>query len=246
MTAHLFGGRRRRAASEGDTIPVTTNLHIWLRADLGITLNGSTVSTWADQSGNGNDGTQGTAANQFGYDASGFNGQACVTAPNTTPRWVEFANTIAGATAVEIFIVFNKATDPSDAAPSGEGGLWKLGTDASPDHIPHPDASTYCGAGSNSRRSMGNIAGTWADPSILNISSAAGSYIARLNGTAIHTDAANTVAVNADPKLGAFSTSYFIEGKIAEFALYRNATLSAGDRTLVHAYLGTRYSITVA
>jgi hypothetical protein len=36
----------------------TTGLQLWLRADAGVTLKGSTVSRWADQSGNGNHATQ--------------------------------------------------------------------------------------------------------------------------------------------------------------------------------------------
>jgi hypothetical protein len=43
---------------------------LWLRADLGVTLNGSTVSAWADQSGNGNNASQGTAASQPTYNAT--------------------------------------------------------------------------------------------------------------------------------------------------------------------------------
>ena len=36
----------------------TTGLQLWLKADAGVTLNGSTVSKWSDQSGNGNDAIQ--------------------------------------------------------------------------------------------------------------------------------------------------------------------------------------------
>jgi hypothetical protein len=43
---------------------------LWLRADLGVTLNGSTVSAWADQSSAGNHASQGTAANQPTYSAT--------------------------------------------------------------------------------------------------------------------------------------------------------------------------------
>lgn len=47
------------------------DLIAWYRADLGITLNGSDVSQWDDQSGNGNNLVQATAANQPFYDTSG-------------------------------------------------------------------------------------------------------------------------------------------------------------------------------
>lgn len=47
---------------------------LWLRANRGVTLNGATVSAWADQSGNGNNATQGTAANQPTYGSATFAG----------------------------------------------------------------------------------------------------------------------------------------------------------------------------
>lgn len=48
----------------------------WCRSDLGITLNGSTVSAWADQSGNGKNYSQGTAASQPTYTTNLLNGYA--------------------------------------------------------------------------------------------------------------------------------------------------------------------------
>ena len=59
-----------------------SNLSLWLRADEGITTSGSLVSSWSDQSGNGNDAVQGNSSfqpslstNQINYnDAIYFDG----------------------------------------------------------------------------------------------------------------------------------------------------------------------------
>ena len=61
----LFGGPKLWRPTE-----ITTAL--WLDAEdtSTITLNGATVSQWADKSGNGRNATQATAANQPGYSAS--------------------------------------------------------------------------------------------------------------------------------------------------------------------------------
>lgn len=44
-----------------------SGLKLWLRSDLGVTLVGSKVSAWADQSGNANHATQGTDAKRPTY-----------------------------------------------------------------------------------------------------------------------------------------------------------------------------------
>ncbi|MEM7297823.1 MAG: hypothetical protein AAF391_06115, partial [Bacteroidota bacterium] len=57
--------------SPGD---ISTNLALWLDASNGVTLNGSTVSQWADQSGNGNPASQATADAQPVFQAGDLNG----------------------------------------------------------------------------------------------------------------------------------------------------------------------------
>ena len=49
---------------------LTTNLKLWVRADDGITLNGSTVSEWTDQGPAGNDAKQATVASQPTYNGT--------------------------------------------------------------------------------------------------------------------------------------------------------------------------------
>lgn len=70
---HLFGARK---ALDPRSIP---GLALYLRADRGITLDASgNVETWADQSGNGNNVTQATAAQRPSYVSGAFGGKAGV------------------------------------------------------------------------------------------------------------------------------------------------------------------------
>jgi PKD repeat protein len=52
------------------SVAVADSLRLWLRADRGTTLNGSTLSSWLDQSSNNLNATQATAANQPTFVAS--------------------------------------------------------------------------------------------------------------------------------------------------------------------------------
>lgn len=51
---------------------------LWLRADLGVTLSDDKVTNWADQSGNGNDASQATPANQPTWKESSFGEQPSI------------------------------------------------------------------------------------------------------------------------------------------------------------------------
>ncbi len=51
-----------------------SGLKLWLKSDVGVTLNSGNVSNWADQSGNGNDVFQPSASNQPAYVLNTLNG----------------------------------------------------------------------------------------------------------------------------------------------------------------------------
>ena len=56
----------------------TAGLQLWLKADAGVTLKGSTVSKWADQSGNGNDAIQLDSARQPLFVKDGLSGKPTI------------------------------------------------------------------------------------------------------------------------------------------------------------------------
>lgn len=63
-------GARSSFGAASFTPKSIATIRAWYRADLGVTLNGSTVSAWADQSGNAYNLTQSTAGQQPLYSAS--------------------------------------------------------------------------------------------------------------------------------------------------------------------------------
>lgn len=64
-------GRSRPSTRSWLPTDLGASLALWLRSDLGITLNGGNVSAWADQSSNARHFTQGTAGAQPTYDTGG-------------------------------------------------------------------------------------------------------------------------------------------------------------------------------
>jgi len=73
------GALRKHPRLSFDPRNMQTPLLVWVRSDLSITMNGSTVSGWADMSGEGNDFAQATAADQPSLSSAGLGGRAELT-----------------------------------------------------------------------------------------------------------------------------------------------------------------------
>ncbi len=122
-------------------LPVTNGLKLFLIADKGITI-GTGVSAWADQSGNGNDVSQGTPASQPAFVSSWRNGKAALQgASGKSLARASFTGgaiaqpmtmVVAGSWAPTPTTVMIDGTGASNRTLVGKdtGGLWAHGHDS--------------------------------------------------------------------------------------------------------------------
>lgn len=240
----LGGGRR---AVSPRTI-AGSKLALWLRADRGIT-GSSNVSTWADQSGNGRDFTQGTLSKRPDFTAAIIGGKPAIYFNGTSDilDGPSFA-TIAAIGSAEMHAVMLRAEDPPTAL-NGYGGTWRLGSPtATEDFYPNSaDGKIYAGFMSSARKSTNVVKGAayFEEPRIVSCLSAAGEWTMWLDGTQEYTTATNTVAGSTSAIGGAPETpGVRMYGWIAEVIIFA-PVLTSGERAAVLDYLGGRYGITV-
>lgn len=212
-----------------------TGLLIWLRADTGVTLTSGRVSTWADQSGNGNDFVQSTAGNRP-IPGTAINGQATVTFDRARPDYVS-KGSFSAPSAGEVLIVLK------NAGPNGSGDSpWQMTTDPQGSWYTWIDANIYENWGSTSR-STATAPGVGLDSAhVYNVRSAAGAYSVHIDGTQIYSTGTNTVGFDPTLFLGygpSSSTGY--SGDIAEVLIF-DRVLSSGERDQVMGYLRDRYN----
>jgi len=113
-TAHPAQGFNPRALS--------VDCLCWCRADAGITLNGSTVSGWGDVSGEGNDFSQATAAEQPRLRSGGLGGR---------PE-LSFDGSDDSIEGPDLYASFSSADEWTIVVVSGEG--WTPGSDKGPQY----------------------------------------------------------------------------------------------------------------
>ena len=118
---------RDRSRPSGGSPPWTSarlsSLAFWYRADLGITLSGgSSVSAWADQSGNGRHVTQGTGAAQPTLTTNATLGGRSVLSFDGGDRLVSSAFDLSNT--LSLFFVLGSVTSRGMIAEHGLGTHW--------------------------------------------------------------------------------------------------------------------------
>lgn len=240
---------------------------LWLRADKGITLNGSTVAAWANQGTLGGSFTQGIAASQPTFSAAGgpnsraaltFDGGDYLTSTLAASSWAFLHGNNSTA-----FVVFRSTTNVTThfgtLLSTYDGSVANRGTILGWDNrnaITRDDALAYSasngGAYVYSTVSANGTSAfnTWQVAEVVHSYNASGNdLIATINGTSIlglePSAAPSASAPTTTLVVGAFSGGVApLIGGVPEIIVF-NRTLNAGERSRLRRYLGSYYAITV-
>ena len=217
-------------------------LLLWLDADAITGLgDGDPIATWADQSGNGNDALQVTAAKKPLYKTNVANGLAVVRA-DATDDFLALTSNITGEDLTIIFVVASTKTTPNAVFGGGafQNRCQLSAIGGSPvfycagdyyryfvDNPAHYDGSFHIHGLLVPDKDVSNSA-WYIDGSLLDV-----------RGTVDTTPTSLNIAdiLGNDPW-------HFFDGDIAEFIVY-NSILSDADRNLVENYLSTKYGVEI-
>jgi len=229
-----------------DAFSGITNLTLWLRADC-VTGNAadpadnSTVSTWVDLSGNGNNAT-GYGTPTYQSDATNlinsqpvvnFNGSSsftsidirAITRPNIT---IFSVYKLRGTNQVGIWGIDDGGWDRFFMARwNGDNGI-----------ISHSGTTTVPNSGVNTTTKLITTIYKYNENSGSSVYDN-GSFVNSFTDNAAASAAQTTLRIGS---IGATSGSYMLVGDIAEIIIFSQA-LSESDRKIVNGYLNTKYNL---
>jgi len=225
----------------GSPIP-SSNLKLHLRADGGVISLSSAVSEWNDLSGNGNNASQGTGANQPALVSNSLNGNPVIRFNGSTSSLALPASSTLGiqSNPYEMFMVAKSSSSNVQFLIAGgyENFEYHLnGVGAR--FIPlQTSPGTYLDLGTTGTYTDGNA-------HIFSARASSSGGAVRVDGADGGTSSANILSSNSGAlQLGVRSAGgYYFSGDIAEVILY-NTNLSTSDRSTVEHYLANRYGIT--
>ncbi|WP_437735260.1 LamG-like jellyroll fold domain-containing protein [Sorangium sp. So ce1335] len=213
----------------------TGALKLWLRANAGITQSAGKVSSWQDQSGNGNTATQTNAAAQPTLVSGALNGKPVI----RFQGWHSlFLAEQLEPTRFTIFIVgknsktaevFSMILGPGNTSPNNQI-RWENGSQA-----------LFVGLGND----MPIITSTLGNTRVYHALSA------RYDGSTMTVYRDGELASSHDftttgpwilLQIGAWFSSYYMHGDLAEILVYESA-LSEGARGAVDGYLRSKYAL---
>ncbi|MHB9022786.1 MAG: Ig-like domain-containing protein [Armatimonadota bacterium] len=236
-----------------NALPSTTNMTLWLKADAGVTYDGSNkVSAWADQSGQGHNLAQGTANLQPVYTTGILNGLPVVRFDgvnnSTGDRMISSAVTLAQQHTIFAVVRVQNILTGCNGTPFSYADITNGASDVemicfynSPGvnyfRMRYPDLDTWNHYDMSYTRTSPQLMTQRRDSSVAK---------AYLNGTQVSTNKSTTATfstTNRGFRLGTHTNSQqCLDGDIAEVIVY-DAALSDSDRQAVEAYLTAKYDI---
>jgi hypothetical protein len=241
-------------------LPSSANIQLWFEADAGVTTNGSgNVSTWADQSGNGNNATNLTVANEPLWIGNALNGKPVLRFDGVNDE-LSSLNDVNLTNGLSIFIIAKNATrknynglfrigavpytDPSDLEVYWQAGTTDAGSGNAIFTVNRCCGSSF-GAlqGSDNRPAVGNYyvydVVTSGSAGTQRVNAVVGPSVSGIN---VRPLSANKAHLGIG--YGGVSTSGLLSGDIAEVIVY-NSALSTSDRNYVESYLADKYGLTI-
>jgi len=204
-------------------------LKMWVKADAGITYgSGSSVSGWADQSGNGNSFAQGTASKQPTFVASGINGRPSLQFAAGNSQTMTVSTNFPAP--VTVLYVARMTGGTMGRILSGLSNNWLLGW-----HSNGWDRAYFEGWVYQPSTSSGTTAMIYSV--ILN---GTNSSVWRNGTQLVNASTAGITGPNGLSLVGHNASSEFSDAQISEVILY-NVALTTAQRTQVENYLNSRY-----
>lgn len=209
---------------------------LWLRSDVGVTVNVNKVTTWADQSGSGRHATMATVSRQPTLVLGALNGQPVIRFGGA--QSLSLTATPVNPTSFSIFIV-GKNSKPTESYSMilGPGGnwpnnqlRWENGTKA-----------LFVGTGNNFPVVTSTIGNTRVYHALSARYNGSTMSVYR-DGNLVSTHSFTTSGPWILSQIGGWFSTYFMIGDLAEILVYPTA-LSDTDRLATDSYLRAKYAL---
>jgi hypothetical protein len=247
-------------AIRASAIPLS-GLSLWLKADAGVTLSGSNVTAWADQSGNGRNASPADITSYPTFNSSDLNSKPTISLSSIvgeTNKSLIISGNPMGALGTTAFVV--NYVEPAVFPTDGEGGdangalLGNFGSATDGSHWPYGllgTASVYDSFATDTRKNDLGLPTGITSWNIYSVHSQDNDWKIFCNGTEFYSDESNVysnaIANSSNLRIGMQNNNPYagyqiFKGKVAEVVIY-NRVLTISERQQVEAYLNTKYAI---
>ena len=249
-----------RSTFSAPIIPITPiepdaigGLVLWLKADAGVTLSGSNVTAWADQSGNGNNAYILNSGQEPYFQSNSINGNPSVNFDGQGQVMQINDSTSLDVTALSVFIVLlkegngrgNDVVFLKNGDTVGNSAIYGLVAYTSGGWVASYDIGVNW-QDHNSGFSINND----NNPHIVGYNVNSSQSLSFQDQASPNNLGANGTIATSDGSLqiGGYNQSFnnpngeFFNGRIAEFILYNNA-ISAENKNGLFSYLNNKYAI---